>query len=117
MEFLSEFVDTSIYETLGMVDFYDFIAEEVDPLYPIGTSYLDFLEIAEEIDGIDHSSTVGKTVDKWTKDNAIVSELDQTQRLCEYDFSSGEIEMTWNVDPATLGIEDLYEYYVAGELQ
>ena len=117
VEFLSEFVDTSIYETLGMVDFYDFIAQEVDPLYPIGTSYLDFLEIAEEIDGIDHSSTVGKTVDKWVKDNAIVTELDQTKRLCEYDFSSGKIEMTWNVDPATLGVEDLYENYVAGELQ
>ena len=117
VEFLSEFVDTSIYETLGMVDFYDFIASEIDGLYKIGTTYADFLEIAETIDGVDHSSTVGKTVDKWMEDNAIVSELDQTQRLCEYDFSAGKIDMTWNVDPESLGIPDLYENYVVGELQ
>ena len=82
VEFLDEFVDTSIYETLDMVDFYEFIANEVDPLYKIGTSYADFLEIAEDIDGIDHSSTVGKTVDKWMKENAIVTELDQSHRRC-----------------------------------
>ena len=46
-----------------------------------------------------------------------LTELDQSQRLCEYDFSQGFIDMTWNVDPETLGLEDLYENYVAGELQ
>lgn len=117
VEFLDDFVDTTIYETLNMVDFYEFIANEIDPLYAIGTSYADFLEIAEDIDGVDHSSTVGKTVEKWMDGSTIVSPLDQTQRLCEYDFSEGYINMTWTVDPASLGLEDLFENYVAGELQ
>lgn len=116
VEFLDDFVDTSIYETLGMVDFYEFIANEIDGLYKIGTSYADFLEIAETIDGIDHSSTVGKTVEKWMNGD-VVTPLDQTQRLCEYDYSQGFIDMTWNIDPESIGLEDLYENYVAGELQ
>lgn len=117
VEFLDEFVDTSIYETLDMVDFYEFIKNEIDPLYPIGIPYLEWLEIAETIDGIDHSSTVGKTVEKWNEPGAIVSTLDQSNRLCEYDFSDGEMKMIWNVEPEEIGIPDLYENYVAGELQ
>ena len=117
VEHLEEFVDTSIYETLGMVDFYEFIKQEIDPLYEIGLDYAEFLELAETIDGIDHASTVGKTVDKWMEGNTIVSELDQTKRLCEYDYSTGKIQMTWNVDPAEYGLEDLFVNYVEGELQ
>ncbi|MEG0779316.1 MAG: ABC transporter substrate-binding subunit SaoX [Oscillospiraceae bacterium] len=117
VEFLSDFVDTSIYETLGMTDFYAFISAQVDPLYKIGTTYPEFLEIAETIDGVDHADTTGKTVERWMTDTAIVTPLDQTQRLCEYDFSHGKIEMTWNVSPDSLGVEDLYANYVAGALQ
>ena len=57
LQYLEQFVDTSIYDTLGMVDFYEFIKNEVDPLYPIMMDYADFLETAETIDGIDHSKS------------------------------------------------------------
>ena len=117
LQYLEQFVDTSIYDTLGMVDFYEFIKNEVDPLYPIMMDYADFLETAETIDGIDHSSTVGKEVEKWMNGHQIVDELDQTKRLCEYDFSGDEMVMTWDIDPETLEKGDLYKDYKAGTLQ
>ena len=117
LQYLEQFVDTSIYDTLGMVDFYEFIKNEVDPLYPIMMDYADFLETAETIDGIDHSSTVGKEVEKRMNGHQIVDELDQTKRLCEYDFSGDEMVMTWDIDPETLEKGDLYKDYKAGTLQ
>ncbi len=117
LQYLEQFVDTSIYETLGMVDFYEFIKNEIDPLYPVLLDYKDFLEIAETIDGIDHASTVGKEVPKWMEGNTIVEQLDQSKRLCEYDFSGNEMKMIWNIDPETLEKGDLYKDYVAGALQ
>ena len=47
----------------------------------------------------------------------IVDELDQTKRLCEYDFSGDEMVMTWDIDPETLEKGDLYKDYKAGTLQ
>ena len=117
LQYLEQFVDTSIYDTLGMVDFYEFIKNEVDPLYPIMMDYADFLETAETIDGNDHSSTVGKEVEKRMNGHQIVDELDQTKRLCEYDFSGDEMVMTWDIDPETLEKGDLYKDYKAGTLQ
>lgn len=113
VEFFEQFLDLSIYNGLDMEPFKDFITEKIDPMYSLGTTYPEFLELAETIDGIDHSSTVGKTVDKWMNETVIEEPLDQTQRLVEYDYSSGYINMIWNEDPATYGVEDLMATYKA----
>ena len=49
----------------------------------------------------------------WMNSNEIEEILDQDSRIVEYDYSSGYINMTWNVDPATLGVEDLMDDYKA----
>ena len=38
--------------TLGVPDFQDFISEKVDPVFPIGMNFEDFMEVAKEIDYI-----------------------------------------------------------------
>ncbi len=111
VEFFDQFLDLSIYNSLNMEPFPEFIEKEIDPMYEIGTTYPAFLEIAETIDGIDHSSTVGKDVKKWMESNEIEEPLDQSKRLVEYDYSTGYINMTWNIDPATYGVEDLMAAY------
>ena len=59
------FMDFSWLEKCGMEDFQTFINEaNIDEIQPVGSSYADWLYMAETIDGIDHNSTVGK-VDKW----------------------------------------------------
>jgi len=113
VEFFEDFLDLSIYNSLGMQPFDEFIKEQINDKYKLGTTYPEFLEIAETIDGIDHSSTVGKDVEKWMTSNEIEEILDQDSRIVEYDYSSGYINMVWNVDPATLGVEDLMDDYKA----
>lgn len=113
VEFFEDFLDLSIYNSLDMQPFAEFIKEEINDKYKLGTTYPEFLEIAETIDGIDHSSTVGKDVDKWMNSNEIEEILDQDSRIVEYDYSSGYINMTWNVDPASLGVEDYMAAYKA----
>ena len=54
----------------------NFIKENINDKYKLGTTYPEFLEIAETIDGIDHSSTVGKDVEKWMNSNEIEEILD-----------------------------------------
>ena len=59
------FLDFSLQEKIGIESFQEFIErEKIDEREPIGMSYADWLYMAETIDGIDHSSTVGK-VEKW----------------------------------------------------
>ncbi len=47
-----KFMSTDLIEACGVEDFHDFIANEVEPLYPIGISFEDWLKKAKEIDGI-----------------------------------------------------------------
>lgn len=66
------FFDLSYMEMLGIETMEEFLASSgVAEDFPDGMSYADWLYRAETIDGVDHESTVGKTVDKWMKDNVI----------------------------------------------
>ena len=49
---LQEFMSTNLIEDCGVEDFSDFIANEVEPLYPTGISFEDWLAKAKSIDGI-----------------------------------------------------------------
>ena len=49
---LQSFMSTDLIEECGVEDFHDFIENEVEPLYPTGISFEDWLAKAKEIDGI-----------------------------------------------------------------
>jgi len=72
---LPSFFNLKYLEACGIESFKSFMEDnKINEKFPIRDSYLAWLEKAEEIDGIDHSSTVGKTVEKWNN-NEIVSKL------------------------------------------
>ncbi len=59
------FLDLSWLDKCGIEDFQTFIDNAgIDEIQPLGMTYADWLHMAEEIDGIDHNSQVGK-VQKW----------------------------------------------------
>ena len=47
-----EFMSTDLIEECGVEDFSDFIANTVEPMYPTGITFEDWLAKAKEIDGI-----------------------------------------------------------------
>ena len=49
---LDDFIDLSYFEDCGAVDFEQFIAEKVDPVFPEGISFEDYKAKAYEIDGV-----------------------------------------------------------------
>ncbi len=49
---LHKFMSTDLIEECGVEDFHEFIKNEVEPLYPTGISFEDWLKKAKEIDGI-----------------------------------------------------------------
>ena len=64
------FMDLSWLEKCGIEDFQTFIDEaKIDEIQPLGMSYADWLYMAETIDGVDHSSQVGK-VAKWMENGS-----------------------------------------------
>lgn len=73
---IDKFIDLTYLESCGIESFADYIeAEGIEETFPIRMSYSEWLYKAEEIDGIDHESTVGKTVDKWMN-GAVVTKLE-----------------------------------------
>lgn len=59
------FMDLSWLEKCGIEDFQTFIdTADINGIQPVGMDYADWLYMAETIDGIDHSSEVGK-LEKW----------------------------------------------------
>ncbi len=74
---IASFLDLSYLEACGIEPFADYIeAEGIEETFPIRMSYSDWLYKAEEIDGIDHESTVGKTVDKWMNGEVVTKLAD-----------------------------------------
>lgn len=72
---LPTFLDLSYLKACGIESFKSFIEDnKINETFPIRDPYLTWLEKAETIDGIDHSSTVGKTVEKWNN-NEVVTKL------------------------------------------
>ena len=47
-----KFMSTDLIKECGVVDFKDFLTNEVEPLYPTGMTFEDWLTKAKEIDGI-----------------------------------------------------------------
>ena len=69
---VEDFFNLSFLEVIGMEHFDEFLQTSgVLEDFPDGMSYADWLYTAESIDGVDHESTVGKTVDKWMDDGVI----------------------------------------------
>ena len=67
--------DLSFLESCGIESFDTFLEEAgINEKFPVGMSYSDWLYEAEEIDGIDHSSEVGKNVEKWM-DGEVITEI------------------------------------------
>ena len=63
---VEDFFDLSFMEMLGLKSFAEFeISSGIAETFPVGMAYSDWLHLAETIDGIDHDSTIGKTVGKW----------------------------------------------------
>lgn len=72
---LPSFLDLQYLEACGIESFKDFMVNnKIDEKFPIRDPYLTWLEKAETIDGVDHSSKVGKTVEKWNN-NEVVTKL------------------------------------------
>jgi hypothetical protein len=71
---VEDFFDPSFLTMTGMESFDEFLRDSgVAEDFPEGMSYSDWLQRAEEIDGVDHSSTVGKTVEKWMANEVITA--------------------------------------------
>jgi NitT/TauT family transport system substrate-binding protein len=49
---VEDYVDTSYFDACGAKDFKTFIKEEVDPVFPLGMSFEDWLTKAKEVDHI-----------------------------------------------------------------
>ena len=49
---ISRLMSTDILDDSGLEDFETFLEEEVDPVFPLGDSYEDWLEKAKAVDGI-----------------------------------------------------------------
>lgn len=49
---VEKFMSTDLIEECGVEDFSDFIANTVEPMYPTGITFEDWLAKAKEIDGI-----------------------------------------------------------------
>ncbi|MCR6546495.1 ABC transporter substrate-binding subunit SaoX [Dehalobacterium formicoaceticum] len=74
---IPSFLDLSYMEACGIESFESFMEDnKINEKFPKDDPYLTWLEKAESIDGIDHSSTLGKTVEKWNN-NQVVTKLDQ----------------------------------------
>lgn len=49
---LDEYIDLSYFNESGAMDFNEFLAEKVDPVFPLGMTYEDWRKKAVEVDGI-----------------------------------------------------------------
>jgi len=66
------FLDLSYLDNCGIESFSTFLnANGINEHFPVRMSYSDWLLKAEDIDGVDHSSQVGKTVDKWNRGQVV----------------------------------------------
>lgn len=63
-----KFMSTSIIDKAGIRDFDDFIEKEIDPIFPVGMSYSEWLEKAKAMDGIPEDDMTGGTTELWLKD-------------------------------------------------
>ncbi len=51
-------LSNSLFESAGVKDFDEFIAEEIDPIFPVGMTFEDWYEVAKQIDGISDEDAV-----------------------------------------------------------
>jgi hypothetical protein len=72
---MASFFDLTYLEACGIESFDTFLNEsKINEKFPLFMPYLEWVEKAKIIDGIDPSTTVGKKVEKWNN-NERVSKL------------------------------------------
>jgi len=64
-------LSNSLFEDAGIPDFNEFISEEIDPVFPLGTTFEDWYEDAKKIDGISDEDAVDitKTATPYLNEN------------------------------------------------
>lgn len=62
---MAKFMSVELLGKAELNDFNEFIAEKVDPVFPVGMTYLEWLKKAKTIDGIPEDDTTGEDVDLW----------------------------------------------------
>jgi NitT/TauT family transport system substrate-binding protein len=65
---INKFMSTEVIGKAELSDFSIFIKEKVDPYFPIGTTYLEWLRKAREIDGIPEDDKTGERTLAWLED-------------------------------------------------
>lgn len=65
---ITKFMSTKLLGEAEIRDFNDFVEEKVDPVFPVGMTYLEWLRKAKIIDGIPEDDKTGENTELWLKD-------------------------------------------------